>query len=405
MLTRNLVLLTLCQLLSVSCTVIVVTLGGIIGNALSPDPTLATLPMSLMIVGTAIATVFASMLMGRVGRRDGFIIGAAISVAGAALAAAALTVGAFVPFCIGIALFGVNGAFVQQYRFAAAESVPAVHAATAISVILVGSIGGAFLGPWLATNATTGADARLAATYLPALVAIAWLQCLNAFVLLGLREPRIAGSTSTSDDVVAARPLGQIVQQPRYLIAVAGGMVGYATMTLIMTATPLDMHLAHGFSMADTSAVIRGHVLAMYLPSLVAGPLIAALGAPRVMLIGVVALLGTVFVGLQGQAYAHYWWALVLLGVGWNLLFVGGTALLMQTYRPNERYRAQAINEFSVFGASALASLLAGSAMHLLGWDALLLTVTPVLVALLLALVWLQVRDSTPLPEPAGGGR
>ena len=187
----------------------------------------------------------------------------------------------------------------------------------------------------------------------------------------------------------AARPLRGIVAQPRYIIAVLGGMVGYGTMTLIMTATPLSMHLTHGFSMQDTSAVIRGHVLAMYLPSLVSGFLISWLGAPRLMLAGVLTVVGTVAVGLQGHALHHYWWALVLLGVGWNFLYVGGTGLLMQTYRDSEKYAAQAVNELSVFGSSALASLLAGSVIHLFGWNTLLLSAAPALLLMLLGLAWL----------------
>ncbi len=402
MLNRTLSLLTLCQLLSVSGTVLVVTLGGIIGTTLSPDPALATLPLSIMVVGTAAATVCASMVMARIGRRAGFVLGAGIALVGAGIAAVSLTAGAFLPFCIGIGLFGVNGAFVQQYRFAAAESVAPERAANAVSIILVGSIGGAVLGPWLATTAVAGADERLATSYLPAIAAIAVLQLFNAFVLLGLRD--VAAPSGPVGAGEEARPLGTILRQPRYLMAVLGGMVGYGTMTLIMTATPIDMHVGHGFSLQDTGAVIRSHVLAMYLPSLVSGPLIGWFGAPRMMLVGVLTLLGTVLVGLQGHEYMHYWWAMVLLGVGWNFLYVGGTALLMQAYRASEKFGAQAVNEFAVFGCSALASLAAGSVIHLFGWNTLLIAAAPMLVLMLLGLWWLRVATLSPVRAgPAAG--
>ena len=387
MFSRNVTVLTLCQFLSVSSSVLIVTLGGIIGAALTPDPVLATLPLSVMVVGTAAATVFAAMLMARVGRRRGFIAGACIAMVGAGIACLGLLHGQFGWFCAGIALVGVNTAFVQQYRFAAAESVLPGRAATAISLVLAGSIGGALFAPLL-TNIGASHDHATsdAITYLPAIAAVIALQFVNALVLACLREqPALV----QAEHVAAARPLRKIVGQPRYMIAVLGGVVGYGTMTLVMTATPLSMHLTHGFSVEDTAGVIRSHVLAMYLPSLVSGTLIAWIGAPRLMFAGVVCIAGTVAVGLQGHALHHYAWSLVLLGVGWNFLYVGGTALLLQTYRENEKYTAQAVNEFSVFGSSALASLLAGSVIHWFGWNTLLLTTAPALLLMVIGLAWL----------------
>ena len=383
----NLVLLTICQFLSVSGTVLVVTLGGIIGASLTPDPAWATLPLSVMVIGTAAATVFAAMLMARIGRRLGFIVGACIAVCGAGVACLGLWFGQFTLFCIGIGLVGVNTAFVQQYRFAAAESVQTKHVGAAISLVLVGSIGGAVLGPYLTTIGAGRAYAAHPATlYLPAIAAVIALQLLNALLLTRLRDVPEIAQTKASD---AARRLREVVSQPRFVIAVLGGIVGYGTMTFIMTAAPLSMHLTQGYSMQDTAWVIRSHVLAMYLPSLVSGLLIGWFGAPRLMLTGVIATAGTVAVGLQGHALHHYWWAMVLLGVGWNFLYVGGTALLLQTYRDSEKYAAQAVNELSVFGSSAIASLLAGSVIHSFGWNTLLISAAPALVLMLLGLAWL----------------
>ncbi len=389
--TRTLGVLTFCQLLSVSGTVLVMTVGGVIGSALAPTAALATLPISIMVVGTASATLFAAMLMARIGRRWGFIIGAGIALLGAGIAALALLRSEFALFCVGIGLVGVNGAFVQQYRFAAAESVAADRAANAISTILLGSVGGALLGPWLATLGLGESVQPAAADYLPAIGALAALQLCIAVLMTRLDVTEAVAPAGP--ERALARPLGEVVTQPRFLVAVLGGVVGYGTMTLIMTATPLSMHMEHGFSMHDTAWVIRSHVLAMYLPSLMSGTLVNWFGAPRLMLTGAAVTSAAVAVGLMGQSVAHFWWAMVLLGVGWNFLYVGATTLLMQTYRDSERFSAQAVNEFSVFGSSALASLLAGSLIHLYGWDLLLLVALPALALVALGLCWLLLAD------------
>ena len=188
----------------------------------------------------------------------------------------------------------------------------------------------------------------------------------------------------------ADRSLRKIVLQPVFLTAVSGGAVAYGVMTLIMTATPLSMHLNDGYSIEETSSVIRAHVLAMYVPSLAAGFLIDRVGVTRLMIVGAAGLLATSIVGLQGHSLLHYWWALVLLGVGWNFLYVGGTTLLTYTYSLAERFRAQAVNEFLVFGMSATASLLAGTVMFYFGWTTLMLVPIPILIAICVALVWMR---------------
>jgi MFS family permease len=177
-------------------------------------------------------------------------------------------------------------------------------------------------------------------------------------------------------------------------------VVGYGVMNLVMTATPLSMHVHDGLSLHDTAWVIQSHVLAMYVPSLFSGILIARLGVVRILLLGVVALLATVVSGLQGHEVAHYWWALVLLGIGWNFLFVGGTALLVASYRPNERFKAQAVNEFSVFGVSAAASLLAGTLIHDWGWNAVLWSTAPFLLGMLFVLVPFSRRPTSQQTVP-----
>lgn len=392
MFTRNVLLLFLAQVVFVSGSVLTVTIGGIVGSRLAPTPALATLPVSLMVVGTALATVPATLLMQRFGRRIGFTGAAGLAMGAALLAASALDAGSFALFCAATAGVGASLAFSQQFRFAAAESVAPERAGQAISFILLGSIGGALLGPELA------ARGQLLVPELPfrgAALALAGLFAVAAGILLALAPTR---RIDAATDARPPRPLGEMIRSPLFLVAVAGGVVGQGVMTFVMTATPVSMHVMDGHSMADTAGVIRAHVIGMYLPSLASAALIARFGPIRLMVVGVGAMLATLAIGFSGQAVLHYWWALVLLGIGWNFLFVGGTTLLVRTYRPSERFRAQAVNEASVFGVSALASLLAGTLMAEIGWTRLLIVALPFVLAMGVALL-LHLRR--PLPAAA----
>jgi hypothetical protein len=283
-------------------------------------------------------------------------------------------------------LFGINFAFTHQYRYAAAESVSARYTARAISFVLLGAIGGALIGPELAIRGQGWVEG---VPYAGSMYALAGLYLLQALLFL-----RLKGVESTDDHHALRddRPLGDIVRQRVFLVAVLGSTVGYGLMTLVMTATPISMHIHDGHTLEQTARVIRAHVLGMYVPSLVSGFLIERLGVARMMFAGAFTLLVTSIVGLQGQSVLHYWWALVLLGVGWNFLYVGGTTMLTYTYSIAERYRAQAINEFLVFGTAATASLLAGTVLHYFGWLRLMLIPIPVLVIICLALVFVR-RD------------
>jgi len=393
---RNLPLLMACQCMATAGTVLVVTLGGIAGALLAPDPAFATAPMSLMVVGTAVATLPAALLMRRIGRRNGFAL-AALGAAGAALLGAlALWLESFVLFCVATALLGAKVAFSQQYRFAAAESVAPAGAGRAVSLVLVGAVGGALLGPELATRA---AGLVPAAQFAGSFLILAAVFVLAALLLALLAEP--APEIEVEPGPGAERSLIGMVRQPLFLIAVLGGVVGQGVMTFVMTATPISMHVVDGFSLADTAAVIRGHVLAMYLPSLASAWLIGALGITRLMALGVILLTATLAIALQGHAYLHYTISLMLLGVGWNFLFVGGTSLLVQSYRPEERFAAQGFNDLCVFGVAAIGSLLAGSVVHLAGWEAVIWASLPPLLVMAGALVWLaRVRDRPAVATP-----
>lgn len=382
---RNIIILTGCQLISATGAIIMVTLGGIIGSKLSSDPTFATLPVSVMVLFGAATAIPATMLMRRIGRRYGFALASLSSVVAMALAGLALFLESFAIFVVAGAAFGLNMAFTLQYRYAAAESVEPRYSPRAISFVLLGAIGGAIVGPELVRY---GQYAIPSVQYLGTLIALSGLYVLQA--LLHLLLGPLRGEGVTAVDESGMRPLGKIAAQPVFMVAVLGGAVAYGVMTFVMTATPLSMHVHDGFSLDDTAQVIRAHVLAMYVPSLISGLLIERVGVVRMMSAGALGLIGACLIGLQGQEYMHYFGALVLLGVGWNFLYVGGTTMITRTYSISERFRAQGINEFCVFGTSALASLLAGTIIHAYGWLTLILVPLPLLAVTILGLFFVR---------------
>lgn len=378
---RNLIILVACQLISATGSIVMVTLGGIIGSTLATNKAFSTLPLSMMVVAVAATTIPATMLMRRVGRRKGFAMSSISAALAVLVAVIALKQSSFILFIISTMMFGINMAFTQQYRYAAAESVPSKYVPRAVSFVLLGAIGGAFLGPELATR---GQSWIASIPYAGSMLALCALFILQSALFLTLGA---AGEHAEHEALQSERPLGEIVRQPLFMVAVLGGTVGYGLMTLVMTATPLSMHINDGYSLQQTAGVIRAHVLGMYVPSLFAGFLIEKVGVTRLMFVGAFGLLAASIIGLQGHAVMHYWWALVLLGVGWNFLYVGGTTLLTYTYSMAERFRAQAVNEFLVFGTSATASLLAGTVMHFFGWSTLMLVPIPILMAICIALI------------------
>ncbi len=385
---RNLVILFLCQLISSTGSIVVVTLGGIIGASLTENPELATLPVSLMVVVSALTTIPASMLMRAIGRKAGSTLASLSAATAVLLAGYALKTQSFGLFIVAGAMFGINMAFTQQYRYAAAESVDSQYSGRAISLVLIGAIGGAVIGPFLVT------ELRYAwpdVQYLGTLIAVAGLFVGQAVLFLGL------GPLRDEADAVGqrpARPLGEIVRQPVFLMAVFGGTMSYGAMTFVMTATPLSMNVHDGHSLEVTATVIQSHVLGMYVPSLFTGFLIERFGTVRVMASGALCLLAACIIGLQGQSVMHYWYSLVLLGVGWNFLYIGGTTMLTLTYRMNERFKAQGINEFCIFGTSAAGSLLAGVVIHVSGWTTLVLIPVLPLCAVLVGLFLVRKQEA-----------
>ena len=385
----NVLTLALSQALMLSAIVLAMTLAAILGNMLAPDKALATLPVAAMVVGTALASLPASMLMRRLGRRAGFQIGAVLGVGGSILSAMALYQGDFVAFVIGHVLLGSYQGFANYYRFAAVEAAGPDRAGKAISLVVAGGVVAAFLGPQLAL---WGRDWIGGQIFVGSYLAQGVLSLLALALLARLDLPKV----STAHPGVA-RPLREILAQPVLRVSIFGAAIGYAVMIMVMTATPLAI-LGCGLPGTSVTPVIQWHVVGMFAPSFFTGSLIQRYGAPRIMQIGFLLLLGNVALALSGVEFLHFLSALILLGVGWNFAFIGGTALLAQTYRPAEQLKVQAANEFSVFGLVALATLSAGWLYDRFGWVTLNLAVVPLLVAALIATVNIErrLRHTTP---------
>ncbi len=358
---RNVTILSVAQAMAMSAIPIVVLLGGILGAELAPTPVLTTLPVAIMVVGVALSTLPAAFLMRRIGRKPGFI-GAAVLAGLAALGAGyAVQISNFVLLCVATFLIGAQGAFLQQYRFAAIESVEPTQSGRAVSYVLLGGIAAAFLGPEIAVRASNMVPAT---TYMGSFLAMAILYGVTAVVLLFYKEQIALPATITS----GGRPLSQVTSQPNYRLAVFSAAVSYGVMTFVMTATPVHLANAHGYDLGTTSNVIKSHIAAMYIPSLFTGALIDRFSLRSVMTAGALILLASAGFGIWASGLASYYTALILLGLGWNFLFVGATVMLTRTYTPGERFRAQALNDFVVFGSQAMASLSAGAVLQLAGW-------------------------------------
>jgi len=371
------------QMLNGSGLTAVVLFGGILSEQLSPNPSLATLPVSLAVVGMALSTVPASMLIRTTGRRLGLILGAAIGIVASLLCAYAIERESFVLFCCGSMLFGTATAFTMQYRFAAAESVAPERASQAISYVLLGGLGAALIGPQAAMAARTWFTHE----YVGSFVVVACLYSVGALVLSRLRSTgAVAGPTTSGAPVTSA-----LIREPMLQRAMLAGGVAYCVMSFIMTAAPVSMHSLHNHSVDAITWTIQSHILAMFLPSLFSGRLVARFGDRAMMICGSLLLAACALMSLLGHRVPHYWIGLVLLGCGWNFLFTAGTTLLATHYGGVERHRAQAINDFVVFTCQALVSLLAGFAVTKLGWEWTNLSVMP----LLLFMVWVASREAT----------
>lgn len=369
---RTALTLAVAQCFAFCAVAIGLTLTGLVGQSLAPRPDLGTLPYAAVILSSAATTIPLSLLMGKIGRRGGFLIGAASAILAGSLAALAVIRRDFALFCLGNACLGVFQASSQYYRYAATDAVddPAGKA-RALSWVMLGSLAAAFLGPQIAALSRNIWDlVPFAGSY----AAIAALGAAAVLVLATL--PAAPAITVTQG---ARRPLAALIRQPRFLLGTACTALGFGTMTFVMTATPLAV-VACGFSVGASASVIQAHLVGMFAPAFVTGKLIARVGVIPVLAVGLILFLLSALAGLSGLDLPQFTVALVLNGIGWNLLFVGGSTLIAQSAEaPQDRARLQALSEFTVFGLSALAAVTAGSIQTSLGWDRVLnLSLIPV---------------------------
>jgi len=392
---RTVLLLALCQSLAMTGNSILGTTAAIVGNLLVADKTLSTLPVALQMTGTMLATIPAAFLMARIGRRGGFWTGAAIGVAGAAIATLAIFADSFTIFCAGTMLIGANTGFVQQYRFAASEAAADAFRSKAISLVLAGGVVSGLFGP---ATAKWSRDLFAPVMFAGCYAIIAALYLASAVLLCLARLPKPAAPALRN----GGRPLIEIAAQPIFVVAAIAGMVGYGVMSAIMTVTPIAM-LGCGFAFVDAAFVIQWHALGMYVPSFITGHLISRFGVTTILLVGAGLLLACCGINLLGVGELNFWSALVLLGIGWNFLFVGATTLLTRSYDARETAKVQALNDFLIFGTVALSSFSSGALLTGFGWSMVQLAVLPLVVIATVAVLCLKLRAwRVPAPQYAG---
>ncbi|QEW07112.1 MFS transporter [Nitrincola iocasae] len=368
--------LALGQALLVSGNILLVSVTALIGQQIAPSLSLITLPVALQFLGLMGVTLPAAHLMRWLGRKTGFLIGNLIGVGGATLAYFALAAGDFTLFCLSTFLLGMAIGVGQQYRFAAIEGCPPPLHPRAISLVMAGGVIAAILGPNLAI---WGEKLLPATQYLGAFAVLIGLYLLTTLLitLIPLKKPTRAELQGE------VRPYAELFRQPQLIAAISAGVIGYAVMVLIMTATPLAMQ-GCGFGFSSTASVIQWHVLGMFAPSFFTGRLITRFSEAKVIQTGCLLLILCVLLNQLGTSYWHFWTALVALGIGWNFTFIGATSLLTHTYRPAEKAKVQGINDFLVFGSAAIGSLLAGYWQSLLGWEILNLLMLPTIAVAML---------------------
>ena len=374
MFNKNLIILLLAQIFSFTAAPITVFLSGIISASMIKDNSLATLPAALMIIGTAMGSLFASFIMSIKGRKFGFMLGACITAFSALIASYSIFINFFIIYCLSNFFLGIGHSFVHQYRFAAAEVVNKSYAPTAISLILFASMIGALIGPNIATLTKNSIPSVI---YTGSYLFLSILTIIPFFLFLFFSDQKII--LQDNKNLKYGRSYIQILSQPKFIQAVVGSGLAYCIMSFLMTATPISMHVHHNISLGKTGFVIMLHILAMFLPSLITGNLIKKFGNNKIMYIGIILLLFSIFFNFLYQSFYNYLIGLILLGLGWNFLFISGTSLLITSYKPEEKFRAQGMNDFIVFSTQAAGALSAGFLLNILGWKLINLLCIPLL--------------------------
>ena len=387
---RNLLLLASCQGLMLSCTSLTIATSALVGVALAPTPVLATLPLGLAYLCIMITMIPASLLMKRHGRRAGFALGGSAGLIGGSISALGIYLGSFTIFCVGSAMFGIANGFAQFYRFAAAEVVEESYKSRAISWVLAGGLVAAFIGP----NAASLTREMIPGAHFSASYALIALFSAGIIIIqLFIRIPL----PSSEETAGHKRPLRFVLTRPTFMVAVLCAMIAYGTMNLLMTATPLAMN-HKGMAFGDTAIIIQWHIIGMFAPSFFTGSLIHRFGVLKIMFVGALALVGCALVALTGQLFANFFVSLLLLGIGWNFLYIGGTTLLTEVYLPAEKGAIQGINEFMVFSATAFTALSSGYLHHTLGWETLNRLTIPMIcfAACIIVLLGWRLQRSRP---------
>ena len=390
---RNVLLLATCQALFMTSTSAIISTAPLIGGILlTGDKALATLPLALQFVAMALTTIPASLYMGRVGRKIGFISGASIGAVGGAIGAYAITSGDFTLFCIASLLTGSFNGFCHYFRFAAADVATDSFRSKAISYVLAGSVVAALLGPTLARNTADILPVQFTGVYLALIVVYLAVSCVVSFIDIPrpTREQRDSGG----------RRLSEIARQPKFIIAVCAATFGYLVMSFLMTVTPIAMGVC-GFTFSDSSYVIQAHVLGMYAPAFITGHLISRYGVNNILIAGAMLCGASIVIHLSGITFLNFLSGLVLVGVGWNFLFTGGTTLLTETYTPEEKAKVQGLNDFFIWGTISIGAVTSGAVQYTVGWDAVNLVMAPLVVIVFLTTLWLKFSGRKTANEQA----
>lgn len=392
---RNVLVLSGCQATLQTTAVTLVAVTGLAGFALASDKSLATVPLTTYVLGSAVSTIPASLLMNAIGRRGGFQVGTLLGVCGAAVCGVAMYLASFWLLCAGMTVMGMYAAFGKYYRFAAADAAQVDFRAKAISLTLAGGIVGGIFGPEMAKRTT---ELFADYVYLGSYLSLIFVCLVATLLLTRLDIPRL----SEHERKDSGRPLGEIMREPVFIVAALAAMLSYGIMNLFMTSTPLAMR-AHEHHFNEAAFVLEWHMIGMFGPSFFTGSLIQRFGVLNIILAGIVLLFLCIVSALAGTSVLNFWVALFLLGVGWNFMYVGGSALLTECHTPAERAKTQAANDFMIFVTMAISSMASGVLLNVSGWPAVNYGSIPFLILAAAATLWLMWRRRTvsrqPVPE------
>ncbi|OED65224.1 MFS transporter [Vibrio cyclitrophicus] len=388
---RNVWLLSLCQALLMTGNILLISVIGLIGKQIAPSVSMITLPVALQFLGLMVATIPASLISGKLGRKRGFSIGNVVGITGASLATYALSQQHFYLFCFATFLLGIGIGFGTLYRFAAIEVCDENARHRAISISMAGGVLAAVLGPNLAIMSQQWSQDGL---YIGAFASLIGLNILALLILQTIQFPRV----SFNSQAPKADPLGVIVKAPNFIGAVFAAMVAYAVMNILMTATPLAM-IGCGFDFTKAAGVIEWHVLGMFVPAFFTGALIEKFGSRMMILAGGILFVVCIAINIHGESIWHFRAALVVLGVGWNFMFIAATGLFSQSYQSQNKAKAQAFNEFVVFGCVTITAMLSGWLESTAGWQNLNFYVLPFVLAVILLFAF-SARKSRVQKQP-----